>query len=221
MSWEGGKLSFLIQHVLVVKCSATLYSVVLNAQSPFYGLLHAKLSGIYEDLMFPLDAKVLLQNCLDIPTRVQQASSNALAIANFLKTHDSISHVNYPTMVASTPLYEQYRRPNGGYGCLISFVFENPDSAIQFYNTIDLCKGPSFGTNFTLVLPYSQLAHAFELDWAESQGMAKHILRISVGLEEESTFRTKFDQVLQEVEAFENHWTMGERSCLDSNNLRD
>jgi cystathionine gamma-synthase len=155
--------------------------------------------------MFPLDAEVLLRNCLDFPTRVQQESSSALAIANFLKTHGSISHVNYPTMVASAPLYEQYRRPNGGYGCLISIVFRNPDSAIRFYDAIDLCKGPSFGTNFTLVLPYSQLAHAFELDWAESQGMAKHILRISVGLEEESTLITKFDQALQEVEAFEKH----------------
>jgi cystathionine gamma-synthase len=186
--------------------------VVLNAQLPFYEMLQTKLSGIYEDLMFPLDAEVLLQNCLDFPARVQQASSSALAIANFLKTHDSISHVNYPTMVASTPLYEQYRRPNGGYGSLISFVFKNPNIAIQFYDAIDLCKGPSFGTNFTLVLPYSQLAHAFELDWAESQGMAKHIIRISVGLEDESTLKTKFDEALKQVEAFEKHRIMGKRS---------
>lgn len=155
--------------------------------------------------MFPLDAKVLLQNCLDFPSRVQQACRNALAIANFLKTNDSISHVNYPTMVASTSLYERYRRPNGGYGYLMSIVFRNPGSAIHFYNAIDLSKGVSIGTNFTLVLPYSQVAYAFQLDWAESQGIAKNIVRISVGLEEESSLITKLDQALQEVEAFENH----------------
>ncbi|KAL9138521.1 MAG: hypothetical protein Q9175_000255 [Cornicularia normoerica] len=138
-------------------------SVVLNAQSPFYGLLHAKLSGTCEDLLFPLDAKGLLRNCLDFLSRVQQASSNALAIANFLKNYDSISHVNYPTMVASTPLDEQYRRPNG------------------VYSTIDPCKGPSLGTNLNLVLPYSQLAHAHELDWAESQDVPKHIVRVGGG----------------------------------------
>jgi cystathionine gamma-synthase len=192
-----------------------LYSVVLNAQSPYYAQLHAKLSSTYEDLMFPLDAKVLLRNCLDFRSRVQQASSSALAIANFLKTHHSISRVNYPTMVASAALYERYRRPGGGYGSLISLVFRNPQSAVQFYDKIDLCKGPSFGTNFTLVLPYSQLAHAFELDWAESQGMPKHIIRISVGLEDESILIRKFDQALEEVEAFENGWTKEERSRLD------
>lgn len=124
--------------------------MVLNAQSPFYGLLHAKLSGIYEDLLFPLDAKVLLRKCLDFLSRVQQASSNALAIANFLKNYDSISHVNYPTMVASTPLDEQYRRPNGGYGFLISIVFRNPDSAIQSTALSTYVKVPVLGLISTL-----------------------------------------------------------------------
>ena len=165
--------------------------------------------------MFPLDAKVLLQNCLDFRARVQLASSNALAIANFLNIHNSISRVNYPTMVPSAALYERYRRPDGGYGSLISIVFRNPESAVRFYDTIDLCKGPSFGTNFTLVLPYSQLAHAFELDWAESQGMPKHIVRISVGLEDKSVLIRRFHEALEEVEAFENGWTMEERSHLN------
>ena len=165
--------------------------------------------------MFPLDAKVLLQNCLDFRERVQLASSNALAIANHLKPHDSISRVNYPTMVPSAALYERYRRSDGGFGSLISIVFGNPESAVRFYNAVDLCKGPSFGTNFTLVLPYSQLAHAFELDWAESQGMPKHIVRISVGLEDKSVLIRKFDQALEEVEAFENRWTIEKSSHLN------
>ena len=118
-------------------------------------------------------------------------------------------------MVPSAALYERYRRPDGGYGSLISIVFRNPESAVRFYDAIDLCKGPSFGTNFTLVLPYSQLAHAFELDWAESQGMPKHIVRISVGLEDKSVLIRKFEQALEEVEAFENGWTMEERSHLN------
>jgi len=188
------------------------YSVVLNAKSPLYTVLHAQLSSTYEDLMFPLDAKILLRNCLDFRARVQRASSNALALANSLITHPSISRVNYPTMVASGALYERCRRPEGAYGSLISIVFRNPESAIRFYDTIDLWKGPSFGTNFTLVLPYAQLAHAFELDWAESQGMPKHIIRISVGLEDEELLIGKFEHALEEVEAFENGWVNGERT---------
>jgi cystathionine gamma-synthase len=180
--------------------------VVLNPQSRFYDSLHTKLSATYEDLMFPLDATVLLQNCSDFPARVRRASANALAVSAYLRTHDSISHVNYPTMVASASLYERYRRPDAGYGSLISLVFKRPASAMHFYDRIDLCKGPSFGTNFTLVLPYSQLAHAFELDWAESQGMAKHIIRISVGWEDRNVLLEKFGQALHEVERLETNW---------------
>lgn len=58
----------------------------------------------------------------------------------------------------------------------------------------------------------SQIAHASELDWAESQGMPRHIVRISVGLEEESTLIMKLDHALQEVETFENHSSMGDCS---------
>ena len=181
------------------------HSVVLNAESPLYDLLNTKLSSTHEDLLFPLDAEVLSQNCLDFRFRVQLASSTALTLANYLRNRDSILQVNYPTMVATAALYERYRRSSGGYGSLISIVFRNPESAVLFYDTIDLKKGPSFGNNFTLVLPYSQLAHAFELDWAESQGMPKHILRISVGLEDEGVLIKKFDEALEAVEAFENN----------------
>lgn len=62
------------------------------------------LAVAYEDLMFPPDAKVLVRNCLDFLSRIQQASSKALATCNFLKNYDSISSINYPTMVASSPL---------------------------------------------------------------------------------------------------------------------
>ena len=185
--------------------SCAFSSVVLNAQSPFYKLLYAQLDSQHEDLIFPLDASILLQNSLDFPARVQKASSNALEVVNFLQTHDLISHVNYPTTVASRALYEDYRRENGSYGYLLSFVFKNPEHAMQFYNLVDLCKGPSCGTNFTLVLPYSQVSHAFELDWAESKGMSKHIVRISVGLEEKDALVTKLSQALQAIQTGDHH----------------
>jgi cystathionine gamma-synthase len=204
MSWVAGKFQLLLNPKNHHHTEAMPFSVVLNAQSPFYSSIHTKLSAIHEDIIFPQDAEVLLQNSSDFPSRIRRANKSAMAIANFLARHESISHVNYPTMVPSAQLYEQVRRPNGGYGSLISFVFKNPESAIRFYDAIDLCKGPSFGTNFTLVLPYAQLAHAYELDWAESQGMAKHIIRISVGLEDTEALIARFDQSLKEVEAFEH-----------------
>jgi cystathionine gamma-synthase len=180
------------------------HSVVLNAKSRFYDILQTNFNNSHEDVLFPLDAKVLLTNCLDFPSRVRKASRNGLAIANFFSRQSCIENVYYPTMVTSAPLYERYRRPNGGYGCLLSLVFKRAESAVKFYNSVDCCKGPTFGTNFTLVLPYSQLAHAGELDWAESAGhLAKHIVRISAGIEDKEILIAKFSRALQEVEALE------------------
>ncbi|KAF2199581.1 PLP-dependent transferase [Delitschia confertaspora ATCC 74209] len=185
-------------------CDVMAGSVALNPQSPFHKTLSAKLSSNYENLVFPTDAEVLLRNCLDFQARIQKANSNGLAVANFLNTSGLISQVNYPNMVPTAPLYEQYRRSNGGYSYLLSTVFKNAEDAIVFYDTIDLCKGASCGTNFTLVLPYSQLAHAEELDWAESKGMTKHLIRFSVGIEEENALISKINQALQKVAACGN-----------------
>ncbi|GIZ36589.1 hypothetical protein CKM354_000005900 [Cercospora kikuchii] len=184
-------------------CNVMGGSVVLNPRSKHYSHLRSTLDEMHEDLMFPKDAAVLLQNCLSFPERVQIANRNALAIVDFLQKQpaDLITRVNYPTTVASRHLYERYRRkPSGGYGSLISVIFKDPAQARTFYNAIDLCKGPSFGANFTLVLPYSQLAHAFELDWAESLGMPKHIIRISVGLEDKDLLTRRLHDALRAAE---------------------
>jgi len=183
-------------------CNVMGGSVVLNAHSAFYPVLYSELTRTHEELIFPVDAEVLLHNCADFPDRVRNANRTALAVVDFLQSQPStvIARVNYPDRVPSAALYERYRRrPDGGYGSLISVVFRDPEVAVRFYNAVDLCKGPSFGANFTLVLPYSQLAHAFELDWAESQGMPKHIVRISVGLEDEATLIGKLRQALDKI----------------------
>lgn len=185
------------------------HSVVLNAKSRFYDTLQIKFNNSHEDVLFPLDAKVLLTNCLDFPSRVRKASRNGLAVANFFSRQSCIANTYYPTMVTSAPLYERYRRPSGGYGCLLSLVFKRAESAVKFYNSVDCCKGPTFGTNFTLVLPYSQLAHAGELDWAESAGhLAKHIVRISAGIEDKEILIEKFSRALQEVDALEMEYAV-------------
>ncbi|KAJ5260479.1 hypothetical protein N7478_012084 [Penicillium angulare] len=160
-------------------------SAVVNPQSRYYSEVHAKLTDIYEDLLFPTEALVLAENSRDFQARVHKSSANALALATFLSSHPSIESVLYPSLIPTRKLYDHYRRKNGGYGYVMSLLFREPNDAIRFYDTLDMCKGPSIGTNFSLAIPYAQLAHVFDLDWAESQGIPKHIVRLSVGLESE------------------------------------
>lgn len=206
MPWEEGEMGAHLDQIFDIIADTTSFcSVVLNTQSPLYDMFRIRLQQTFEDLLFPLDAEVLHENCLDFPSRVHKANSNALAIVKLLQAEDIISHVNYPTTVPSRALYEDCRRQNGGYGYLLSVVLKNPEHAIRLYNEIDLWKGFSCGANYTLVLPYSQVVHASELDWAESQGMSRHIVRISVGIEEETFLVTKLREALQGARAMERN----------------
>eukprot|EP01038_Epipyxis_sp_PR26KG_P011835 gene11835-15837_t len=70
-----------------------------------------------------------------------------------------------------------------GYGCLLSFVLKPNYNTQLLYNSLEVSKGPSLGTNFTLTCPYTLLAHYNELEWAASYGIASNLLRVSVGIE--------------------------------------
>ncbi|KAH8696537.1 cystathionine beta-lyase [Talaromyces proteolyticus] len=175
-------------------------SIMTNPNSKHYSTLTALLSTAYEDLYFPLDAKTIAHNSSDFAARVHKCNETALQIANFLESHPAVKSVNYPTMVPTAPLYERYRRPEGGYGFLLSVIFHEPESAMLFYDKLDVWKGPTVGTNFSISIPYSALAHAKEQDWAASHAVPKHIVRLSIGLEDYRDLSERVSRALREVE---------------------
>ncbi|OJJ36301.1 hypothetical protein ASPWEDRAFT_37878 [Aspergillus wentii DTO 134E9] len=181
-------------------CNVMGGSVVVNPNSPHYHEIHSAVTSIYEDLLFPLDAIVLANNATNFEQRVHQSNSNALTMATLLEAHPLVDKVYYPSMVPSRVFYDQVKRRNGGYGCMFSIIFHDPDDAIVFYDTLDVSKGPSLGTDFTLAIPYTQLAHLDELDWAEKNGLEKHIVRISAGVEKEKELVDRVQSALREVE---------------------
>lgn len=106
-------------------------------------------------------------------------------------------------MVTPAPLYEQYRRRDGGYGFLLSMIFHHAASVVCFYDALDVCKGPSVGTNFTLAIPYAQLAHFQELEFAAEYGVDRYIVRISVELEDREVLMERVKKALRAVERLE------------------
>uniref|UniRef100_A0A0D2XI89 Cystathionine gamma-synthase n=1 Tax=Fusarium oxysporum (strain Fo5176) TaxID=660025 RepID=A0A0D2XI89_FUSOF len=121
----------------------------------------------------------------DFEERVIKASQNAQHIADILRKHSSVGQVYYPKGSPTQQLHEKYKRPGKGYGYLLSIRFKTPAAAIAFHDALDVAKGPSLGTNFTLGCAYTLFAHYDELEWAEEYGVVKHLVRISVGIENE------------------------------------
>jgi len=62
---------------------------------------------------------------------------------------------------------------------------------------LEFCKGPSLGTVFTLACPFTLLAHYTELDWAESCGVSRYLIRISIGLESPDEIWRQLDAALR------------------------
>jgi len=79
----------------------------------------------------------------------------------------------------------------------LSVTFYTAQDAIESFDALEICKGPSLGTNFTLASPYTLLAHYGELDWAAGYGVEDNLVRVSVGLEETGELLEKFRRALE------------------------
>ena len=151
--------------------------LILNEKSPHYAKFKAKLDRIYEDLLYAGDAKTLAKNCSNFDERIKKIVENAGRITNFLTTHSPQTIIHH-------------------FNGMISVVFPTREQAIAFYDNLNVMKGPSLGTEYTLACPYTLLAHYNELDWAESVGVSPHLVRISVGAENYVELENVFKKAL-------------------------
>ncbi len=83
----------------------------------------------------------------------------------------------------------------------MSVVVKDADrNAMAFYDHLRVCKGPSLGANYTLACPYTLLAHYDELDSVAAQGVSPYLVRVSVGLEDLTELKARFDEALSYVD---------------------
>jgi|TARA_R110002050_G_scaffold286702_1_gene437444 cystathionine gamma-synthase len=123
----------------------------------------------------------------DYEKRVKKISSNTKALVEYLKTCSYIDKIYYCLNDENEFEYKQIMKDDNSYTGLISVTFNKPFESI--YDNLNFAKGPSLGTEFTLLMPYTYLAH---YDYVKSEegskrlieiGLPKDILRISVGSE--------------------------------------
>jgi len=168
-------------------------SMVLNRHSRFYDRFKELLNVQYEDLLFGGDAQVLEINSRDFVERMKKINVTASLLIEFLQKHQLVDKVNFPKHGEIDILLKS----GGGFGGMFSMVLKNPSvNSQKFYDSITVSKGPSLGNRFTLGCPYTMLAHYDELDWAESVGISRWLLRFSVGLEEPEDLIKRFGAAL-------------------------
>lgn len=196
----------LLSHVDALVTSLTKYfsgygnvlagSVTLNPQGPEFQALKTAMSSDFEETLADIDVAVLAKNSSDLTQRLTTINHNAVRLANFFKQHPKVDSVCYPGPDSLS--YEALRSADGGYGGLMSVVLHNPaDSTPAMFDSLQICKGPNLGTNFTLCCPYTLLAHYTELEFAEQCGVSRWLLRISVGTEPYDVLEARFAAALE------------------------
>lgn len=172
-------------------------SLVLNSERPYYDRLKSLLAEQYEDIFYGEDAVVLERNSRDVAERIPKINHNAARLVEFLAEQPQVADVFYPSRVDRTN-YERHQRVGGGFGGLFSVVLRDAAAKTErFFDALQIPKGPNLGTNFTLCCPFTLLAHYRELDFAESCGISRHLIRVSVGIEDSAWQIDRFAEALQ------------------------
>ncbi|MDP3965880.1 MAG: PLP-dependent transferase [bacterium] len=157
-------------------------SVILKKDSQFYSAFKKFLDEHNDNELWPLDAIILEEHSRNFAERVHTQSKNGDALNAFLSNHPKVARV-YHSSNDTNGIYDSFRKPGGGNCSLLSFLLKDASKTPEFYDSLEFCKGPSLGTDYTLVCPYTLLAHYDELDWAETCGVSRNLIRVSCGLE--------------------------------------
>jgi cystathionine gamma-synthase len=174
-------------------------SVILNRRSKHHAAFSAFLWQHSDHELWRGDAVALEKNSRDFTERVAVMSRNSTGLFEHLRAHPKVLKT-WHSSVNGGPGYRFIQRDGGGHGCLVSFVLKDAaKSSPPFYDALHLCKGPSLGSNFSLACPYTLLAHYDELDWAESCGADRYLIRVSAGLEPLADLIGRFDEALAQA----------------------
>ncbi len=170
-------------------------SLVVNPHAKHSADLHHAIRRDFEETLSDLDIAVLAANSQDLAQRTAAINSNAKLVVEYLLRHPSVASVFHPSIARGN--YDVLKSAKGGYGGLLSIVLNDAqNSTPKVFDALEVCKGPNLGTHFTLCCPYTLLAHYQELDFAESCGVSRWLLRISIGVEPVDELIRRFDKAL-------------------------
>jgi len=137
-------------------------------------------------ILSPFDSWLVLRGTKTLTLRMQQHTTNGLAIAEFLSSHPKVTRVIYPGL-PSHPQYDLAARqmPNGAGG-MLSFEVGSPDEARDVLNRFELMAlAESLGGVETLVCHPASMTHAsVEPERRAAIGLSDSLIRISAGIED-------------------------------------
>lgn len=136
----------------------------------------------------PFDSYQTLRGLRTLFVRIKQAASTTLALARVLESHPAIDRVYFPGL-ESNPGHDLAKRQQSGFGAMISFEvkggYENLRSFILGLKHFTLAE--SLGGVESLIAHPATMTHAaMEPEARKTAGIPDNLVRISVGIEDET-----------------------------------
>jgi O-acetylhomoserine (thiol)-lyase len=134
--------------------------------------------------------------------RMKQHCANALAVAQYLSSHDKIAWVNYPDLPTS-PSYALAQKylPNGSCGVLAFGVKGSRELANRFMDSLQLASIVTHvaDSKTCLLHPASHTHRQLSDEQLQAAGIAPDLIRLSVGIENVADIIEDLEQALGKI----------------------
>ncbi len=154
----------------------------------------------HADMPYIKDIQRLAYEIQSYENRMKIISSNTKKLVEYFKTAPFIDEIFYCLSPKYASNYQKLMIDENCYTGIVSVTFKK--NFKEVYDKLNFAKGPSLGTEFTLLMPYTYLAH-YDLVTSKNGnkflnqiGLPINLLRISVGCEEINTIITEFEKII-------------------------
>ncbi|MFA7084265.1 MAG: PLP-dependent transferase [Arcobacteraceae bacterium] len=131
--------------------------------------------------------------------RIEKINLNTKELIQYLEQQPYIKKIHAPTLNETSKYYKELMKDENAYGGVISLEFNLPFQNV--YDTLNFAKGPSLGTEFTLLMPYVYLAHYDMIvsvkgkEFLKQHRLPVDLLRVSVGCENIDALKKEFSKL--------------------------
>lgn len=170
---------------------------VLVARSPELGEQLYFLQNSTGGILPPQDCWLLLRSLKTLALRLERHCSNALAVARWLRDQPRVKAVYYPGL-ADHPGHDLSRRQTRGFGGMLSFRVDSPETARRLLARLRLISFAESlgGVESLMTLPALQTHGDLPEQERQRLGICESLLRLSVGIESARDIIADLDQAL-------------------------
>ena len=150
----------------------------------------------------PQESWLTLRGLKTLPLRLQQHSTNAQRVADWLERHPKVARVYYPGL-PSFPQLALGKKQQALAGGMLAFELKGgAEAGIQLMNTVRLCLlAENLGAVETLITHPVSMTHGdVPRDIRERTGITDGLVRLSVGLENPADIIADLESALAAIE---------------------